>query len=559
MDNAINHENGGNEENQTQPCRRCGRRFRTNRGVLQHLRHCDPALQVDEVGRPPPPPLPPPPPPPPPPPLQPNLNEANHENNPNGAEQQFFWGNTPGREAIRDIKICYEEVVFWRKNLFMLPKGSSGKDYIKEITRLINEWIVNSPIKECSMYAIHIMPALLLQKPSKSSKTKDHVNALQRRMKLWKDGEFIALFREANALQKRLPNLGKKKNISFISRKFREHMQKGNVNSAIKLLTNNMEGGILPLSEETVELLKIKHPASKNIVNEDVLLQGPLQTVERVIFNVIDETMVLKAAQTTRGGSGPSGIDADGWRQILTSKDYGDSGNDLRKAIAALVKAICIDKIDNFSLAPLMASRLVPLDKKPGLRPIGVGEVLRRIMGKVVMRTFSEDVANASSDSQMCGRSSGSEAAIHAMRRMFQDNNTEAVIMVDAANAFNNLNRKVLLHNIQFVCPEISTYVINCYSTPARLFVTGGLELQSQEGTTQGDPLGMAIYAIGVTPMMNIMMMVMGDDHSRMVGFADDISAAGDLRALKKMVGKPYTDGSKLWLLPATYKVMADC
>jgi len=47
----------------------------------------------------------------------------------------------------------------------------------------------------------------------------------------------------------------------------------------------------------------------------------------------------------------------------------------------------------------------------------------------------------------MCGRSLGSEAAIHAMRQMFANKNTDAVILVDAANAFNNLNRNVLLHN----------------------------------------------------------------------------------------------------------------
>ena len=54
-------------------------------------------------------------------------------------QQQFIWGNTLGNEEFEELKECYEKIVFWCKNLFMLPKGSSGKDYIKEITRLINE------------------------------------------------------------------------------------------------------------------------------------------------------------------------------------------------------------------------------------------------------------------------------------------------------------------------------------------------------------------------------------------------------------------------------------
>ena len=110
------------------------------------------------------------------------MNEV--DNNFNGAddavaEQQFFWRNTPGNQANEELKECYEEIVFWHKNLYMLPKGSSGKDYIPEITRLINEWLIETPIRECAIYALHVMLALLLQKPLKSSKSKDHVDALK--------------------------------------------------------------------------------------------------------------------------------------------------------------------------------------------------------------------------------------------------------------------------------------------------------------------------------------------------------------------------------------------
>ena len=296
-----------------------------------------------------------------------------------------------------------------------------------------------------------------------------------------------------------------------------------------------MEGGILPLNDQTKDLLKVKHPEGRK-AEEVVKLQGPFPTVENVIFDVIDDKMVYsyEAAKITRGGSGPSALDADGWRRILVSRDYGDTGTDLRKAVAALVRRICSVDVKDSSLAPLLASRLVPLNKNPGLRPIGVGEVLRRIMGKVVMAAFSEDVVRGSSDAQICGRSSGSEGAVHAMRRMYANERTEAVILVDATNAFNNINREALIHNIKHVCPEIATYVTNCYSSPARLFVIGGLEIKSQEGTTQGDPLGMAIYALGVTPMLNILLIGIGNDHNRMVAFADDITAAGSLDALKK-------------------------
>ena len=124
----------------------------------------------------------------------------------------------------------------------------------------------------------------------------------------------------------------------------------------------------------------------------------------------------------------------------MVSREYGDAGNNLRKAIVSLIKKICIEEMGDSSSSPLIASRLVPLNKHPDLLPIGAAEVLRQVMGKIVMSAFSEDVTTASADTYMCGRSSGSEAAKHTMTRMFQHGNSDAVILVDATNAFNNLN-----------------------------------------------------------------------------------------------------------------------
>ena len=43
------------------------------------------------------------------------------------------------------------------------------------------------------------------------------------------------------------------------------------------------------------------------------------------------------------------------------------------------------------------------LDNNPGLRPIGVGEVLRRIAGKVVMSIVKDNVTKAVGNLQLYG------------------------------------------------------------------------------------------------------------------------------------------------------------
>ena len=71
----------------------------------------------------------------------------------------------------------------------------------------------------------------------------------------------------------------------------------------------------------------------------------------------------------------------------------------------------------------------------------------------------------------------------------------DAVLLINAENKFNSINRKVTLHNVEFIFTIIATYIINWYGTPSRLFIVGGGEILSSEGTTQGDPTAMEAYA----------------------------------------------------------------
>ena len=161
-----------------------------------------------------------------------------------------------------------------------------------------------------------------------------------------------------------------------------------------------------------------------------------------------------------------------------------------------------------------------------------MGEVIRRIIGKCVTKVAKQDVIDASGAMQVCaGQKSGGEAAIHAMRNIFEADETDAALLVDASNVFNSLNRAAALNNIRVLCPLIATYVINTYRVPARLFVVGGSELISAEGTTQGDPLAMSVYAISLQPLISLL-------HNRITGkqcwFADDATGAGPVEEVKQ-------------------------
>ena len=138
---------------------------------------------------------------------------------------------------------------------------------------------------------------------------------------------------------------------------------------------------------------------------------------------------------------------------------------------------------------------MLALDKNLGVRPIGVGEVVRRIIAKAVLSIVGTDIQQAAGPFQLCaGHTSGVEAAIDSMSTVFAEEKSEGILLVDASNAFNSLNRAVALQNIQHLCPVFSTVLINTYRSPAALFVDGDV-LYSNEGTTHGDPLAMPFYA----------------------------------------------------------------
>lgn len=85
------------------------------------------------------------------------------------------------------------------------------------------------------------------------------------------------------------------------------------------------------------------------------------------------------------------------------------------------------------------------------------------------MNVAKREVVDASGSRQLsAGQKSGCETAINAMHAIFQANDTESVLLIDASNAFNSLNRAASLHNIRIVCPMIATYAINIYRKPAR-------------------------------------------------------------------------------------------
>lgn len=96
-----------------------------------------------------------------------------------------------------------------------------------------------------------------------------------------------------------------------------------------------MQNGILPLNEKT-GMLRQKHP-KEFPATESVLPADDTEKSHTFKFENLTEESVRKAALKTKGSSGPSAMDPQGWRNILTSRQPGNSSYDLCKAIVRMV------------------------------------------------------------------------------------------------------------------------------------------------------------------------------------------------------------------------------
>ena len=458
----------------------------------------------------------------------------------------FTWGELDGKSFCDLIEVAYSEVVHWRRNLFLVPSGRAGKAFVMELTRLWQSYAIASALEVIALRAANVMCALLLQKPHVNSKARDHSSCLERRLAIWSKGAVEELLLEGRTIQARLSRGKRQRSSADITRTFTNLILQGRVSSAMRLISDVPGGGLLDLDEEVTEsniareeypavsktvreVLKEKHPAATN-VNRDYLLaetDGP-PAPHPVMFDCLTGSSIKAAALRTFGGAGPSGVDAAGWRRLCCS--FHKESKSLCEALAAVARRIATSYVDPKGISAFTACRLCPLDKCPGVRPIGISEVSRRIIGKAIMQVVSKDVQNAAGSLQLsAGQVAGNETAVHAMRELFRDQDSEGVLLVDAKNAFNSLNRKAALWNIKVLCPSLAPVVINTYREDVELFV-GGETIYSSEGTTQGDPLAMAIYSIAITPLIRLV----SGSNTKQLWFADDAAGSSKLHALRR-------------------------
>jgi len=130
----------------------------------------------------------------------------------------------------------------------LIPFGKAGKLFVKELARLYQAFADNTALSSIALMACSVIQPLLLQKPHKHSKAKDHSVHLLRRLELWNQGSFYVLINEGRCIQDHLKrgmsSMNKLKDLSCL---FDHLMSEGKVSMAMCLLSEKSKGGVLSL------------------------------------------------------------------------------------------------------------------------------------------------------------------------------------------------------------------------------------------------------------------------------------------------------------------------
>jgi hypothetical protein len=279
-------------------------------------------------------------------------------------------------------------------------------------------------------------------------------------------------------------------------RRARLAAQQGQYHKAVQALSSQ---GVAQSSSEVKHEMLQKHPQSA----PPTIPPAPLPS--QVKF---DSSAVVKALLSFPAGTapGPSGLRASHLKEAVSCPSPNRSSSFVQ-GLTNLVNSLCANTLPPEISIHLCGATLLALRKKSGgFRPIAIGEVLRRLVSKCVVRAVHTSSLTTLSPLQVgVGVSAGAEAIVHAVN-CIQDNSslppdTKWVLLVDFSNAFNSVSRNCMFNEVRSHIPSISTWVESCYGVQPYLHL-GHHVIRSCCGVQQGDPFGPLGFALTLQPII---------------------------------------------------------
>ena len=159
-----------------------------------------------------------------------------------------------------------------------------------------------------------------------------------------------------------------------------------------------------------MEALKLKHPQPFSSHSFSILRPPSLLLLEDIDVTGAHIGLV---AHWIQGSAGPMGCHSSHCKDVLLR--FRSHSERLCDSVSGLTRSLSNSIVDWSHIQALLANRLIA---SPGVRSIGVGETLCRILRKIVCLLTRDDVESVCGANQLCaGLQSGMEEGLSTLRK----------------------------------------------------------------------------------------------------------------------------------------------
>jgi hypothetical protein len=366
--------------------------------------------------------------------------------------------------------------------------------------------IIDDSFNECAWKLLFLLPSLLLRTvPKKFLNSSTSLNSILKiRFQNFKERQFAPLIKDLlheseDFVSQQYDNGGKSSSSNYSRIKWLA--AEGSPSKALSTLNSSH---VAKVDERSFSLMKEKHPDCDEKFMEN---DSPNHTDECKLdfFPTSICLSALKSFDRTTA-AGPSGIRVSYILDCITI-EHGDNPKILdlfSKVLTLLALGNAPESISSF----VSGARLVALEKPklhkdgfPDLRPIAVGELLRRWVGKILISLHRSQITEYFHPLQLgVGTKCGSEIIHKAVLSKMKSNPNLVLFQVDLTNAFNLCSRSFFLKQLNMF-PKIYSWTKWVYGSQPWLFF-GDYVLRSAQGVQQGDPLGPFLFALTLHPIL---------------------------------------------------------
>ena len=379
-----------------------------------------------------------------------------------------------------------------------------------------NEWasilsvlcsdIVRHPSCMAKWQLLFMLPRCILASPVRGGRShyRETLELVRGRICRWKAGEFTDLW--ADVVEEDLRWVRKRQrkaptpNSLCLSnaRRARHLTEEGQYKKALQALLSE---GIAGASAEVFDQMLSKHPQAA----PPSLPQGPPPPPPHIASEII-----LKAIRSFPAGSapGPSHLRAAHLKEAVLCPSPGQAAQ-VMHSLTGLVNLLSSGYAPSEVVPHLCGATLIACKKRGGgLRPIAVGEVLRRLVSKSLSTVLRQEAIQVLSPHQLgVGVKSGCEAIVHSVSRVLEDSNSDPndcwTLLIDFSNAFNSIDRSSMFQEIRARIPSLSSWLECCYGGRPHLHLEDKC-ISSCSGVQQGDPLGPLGFAVALQPIVDM-------------------------------------------------------